>query len=587
MRLLFFYGMNKIKTLILVLALQSNTSLFAFIGTDTYLPAFVHTNGNLALHPWEDNILPRFSLYRHGLLDLADYGKLLLHETIPNHGIEIVAENRNSGTVDYRYRLAGYDICDLSASLHRMRGNTLSYRGKYPVAPMIGQNFIRPDIHAAVEMVRDTFTTQDLRVVSTSWCLLATAEGFTPVIDLEVMVAGFLHRVRVDEHQVLAIHRRFFAVQGEFYIHEENRKRNAERERFFIPVQGNGFLENAHFRTAVHGRGRVYRPDNVFGYDDNIREMAEISAFAHVNLMLEWFMKMGYKWQGNNRLVVEIHADRGGIGYQRMRQNPNNALYMPVSEQSSSPRILLGDGDGVNLRNIPLDGDVVSHELGHHIIFERLTSTWGESLIVHEGLSDYFIFAKTNDPCLADSICPIDSNACEVAGQCLRHADNDYVYDDVKNLGSPHIVGQVISAFLWDMREKSGLRRADVDMLAFNGVDYLLPDSGIRGFIESVMLADYELFSGHNCLTILGAAVARGLGAFVSDLDCQGAAKITANRSSAIGLPENVRAGAEAAIQERDDGCGAISLSPNASPYALILVLMPLLIVLRKDPWEN
>ena len=577
--------MNKIKSLILAMsALQSNADLFAFIRTDTYLPMLVHTSGSLALHPWNDDTLPRFGLYRHGLLDLAGYGELLLREAMPNYGIEIIAERRNAGAVDYRYRFNGYNICDLSASLHRMRGNTLSYRGRYPVVPMAEQEFRQPDMRLAVETMYDAFTTQDLQVVSASWCLLATDDGFIPVTDLEVLVAGFLHRVRVDEYQVLAVHRRFFDVQGEFYVHEENRERNDERERFFIPVQGNGFLENTRFRTEVHGRARVYRPDNVFGYDDNNLEMAEISAFAHANLMLEWFLKMGYKWRGNDRVVIEIHADRGGIGYRRMRQNPNNAFYMPISEHSTSPRILLGDGDGVNLRDIPLDGDVVSHELGHHVIFQRLTSTWGESLIVHEGLSDYFIFAKTNDPCLADSICPIDSNICEVAGQCLRYADNNYVYDDVKNLGSPHITGQVISAFLWDMREKSGIRRTEVDMIAFNSVDYLLPDSGIKGFIESVMLADYELFAGRNCRTILGAAVARGLGPFTSNLDCQGAQKIIANRHSAIGNPENVRAGAEAAMQKRDDGCGAISLSSNASPYALILILMPLLAVLRREP---
>lgn len=100
------------------------------------------------------------------------------------------------------------------------------------------------------------------------------------------------------------------------------------------------------------------------------------------------------------------------------------------------------------LTNLPVDADVIGHEFGHHIIYQTITSVSGESLILHEGLADYFTFAHTKDDSLGESICPAGSLACWTKGQCLRTANNDINFSSLEYTNlicrseSPGVVGQ-------------------------------------------------------------------------------------------------------------------------------------------------
>ena len=90
--------------------------------------------------------------------------------------------------------------------------------------------------------------------------------------------------------------------------------------------------------------------------------MAQVSTFAHANLMLQWFEKLGFSWYGNDRVILMVHANYDPT---RQRTNPNNAFYAPPiplqDGTRSAPHILVGDGDGRNLQNLALDGDVIAH----------------------------------------------------------------------------------------------------------------------------------------------------------------------------------------------------------------------------------
>ena len=90
----------------------------------------------------------------------------------------------------------------------------------------------------------------------------------------------------------------------------------------------------------------------------------------------------------------------------------DNASRLNSASDGTLPSIKIDDGDGLVLQNLITDGDVVSHELGHHIIFKTLTSTIGESLVLQEGLADAFAFFRTSNACLGESICPKNSSAC-------------------------------------------------------------------------------------------------------------------------------------------------------------------------------
>ena len=83
-------------------------------------------------------------------------------------------------------------------------------------------------------------------------------------------------------------------------------------------------------------------------------------------------------------IILDIHARPGG--------SKNNALYVPKETETDAAKIMIGNGDGNILKNLPQDREVISHELGHHIIYHHITQTSGESLILHEGLADFFTF---------------------------------------------------------------------------------------------------------------------------------------------------------------------------------------------------
>ena len=145
------------------------------------------------------------------------------------------------------------------------------------------------------------------------------------------------------------------------------------------------------------------------------------------------------------------------------------------------------------LDNLPKDTDVISHEYGHHVIYKSLKSTRGESLILHEGLADFFVFARTGDGCLGESICPSGSQICEV-DQCLRTADNSLVYGEGLYPHKPaHQKGQLISGYLWDLAQSNDVPLEDLERMVLRAIDLLVSDSGIEHFMLALYNADQEL----------------------------------------------------------------------------------------------
>lgn len=565
---------------IAVLILMAAGELYAFRGSGALPPWVVEFGkeyGEIALHPYHDGVsLPHLRLYQHGFLDLADYGKLLLREWGLDPMLEIVAQPRDATRIDYRYRLQGHNICDLQAAVTQLHGGGLYQRGRYPLQPWMGHDFIWPARELAIMQAEEAFSGQVPRIAGTERCLLSTLEGFLPVYDIMVQLGQFPYRVRTDGYEVLGIQRQFYDAQGEFHVYEENPVRNARKELFLIEVKGDGRPVNAYFDTFEisddNNKAYIYSENNVFDYADNDPQMAHASTFAHANLMMQWFKKVGFNWQDDTQIEIIVHSNYDPL---RGQYNPNNAFYAPPQEAGgvkiAKPRIMIGDGDGRGLQNLALDSDVISHELSHHVIYHYLRSTGGHSGTIHEGLADYFTFAKTGNPCLGESICPRGSRMCQLEGQCLRYADHDYRWHDVARLGI-HIEGQIISATLWDLR--SEITADDVDRLALRAVQHLTHQSGISDLIDSLLAADHELFEGRNCNVILNALLARGLQEFISlDISCK-------DGNTPATLVVDKSGGEVGALRERGSnkhGCGVIFASPTASRYVLIVLLLPLL----------
>ena len=152
------------------------------------------------------------------------------------------------------------------------------------------------------------------------------------------------------------------------------------------------------------------------------------------------------------------------------------------------------------------------YELGHHILYQGLKSIKGESLVLHEGLADYLVFARTNNKCLGETICPEGTIAC-VQKQCLRTADNDLNYEGVLPR-SAHQKGQLFSALMWEIGEDIG--QQETAALLHKSLQYLQGSSGYKDFIISLMSADKEVNAGKNACLIQDKLEARGFGNLMS-----------------------------------------------------------------------
>ncbi|MDD9950064.1 MAG: hypothetical protein OXT67_00720 [Zetaproteobacteria bacterium] len=359
----------------------------------------------------------------------------------------------------------------------------------------------------------------DKELINSQRCWLVLAGK--PVAGWEMVVrpqGSLSYLVYANAKVVTKIERLAFdAVTGKVQAYTHNAI-DGGLSQFELPLVGNNKLESDQFVTIIENQEdtsftQAEESSHEFIYDPSDERFSEASIFANAHRMLDYFKSLGYTWEEPDPIKLVVHAVLGGTS--------NNALYEPStgSPNTHYPRISIGDGDGVTLQNLATDRDVVAHEFGHHIIFRYLKQTTGESLVLHEGLADYFVFAQTEDTCLGESICPADSNICTKPSQCLRSADVSTQYgDDVYRSSPPHRRGQVISATLWDLR--SSLGGDTVNRLVFKALPFLTKTAGFEELIIAMLLSDKEHYGSQHGCTVLAAFNQRGFTSFTSHLDC-------------------------------------------------------------------
>ncbi len=283
-----------------------------------------------------------------------------------------------------------------------------------------------------------------------------------------------------------------------------------------LPGEG---LVSARFKSEVASGPLALEPSRIYDYAPSDPRFAEVSAFAHVTQMAQWLTRPEHHYQIDCvPITVKTHVvfenDDGTT-------TVNNAEYeQPARMGDGFPAIWVGDGDGQGLQNLATDFDTVAHELGHHVVFRKLTSTRGTSAVLHEGLADFLVFAKTGNACLGESICPAGSQACEVVGQCLRTGENRLNFQDEDLPYQAHIRSQLVSGMLWDLGQHPDVGLETVATLVIKGIDYLLPASDYGDLVKALMAADLELFDGAHACRVREAAVARGFGDLLADVDC-------------------------------------------------------------------
>ncbi len=274
--------------------------------------------------------------------------------------------------------------------------------------------------------------------------------------------------------------------------------------------------------------------ENSFIYDEDDSRFAEVSAYYHGTSYLKWMEELGAEYEVV--LTVYVHAYRGdsSVGW-------NNAQYH--FEKGENPYtqfdplgdfIEIGDGDGKVLQNLGTDGDVLMHEIGHFILYRYggLESLDGESGVLHEGVSDYFLYHFTDDPCLGESaVATKNFGIFWEDWHCIRGAADGVIKDengqpvfarykewippkDNQGYVDKQVYGHLISATLWQVRQslKKEEDKETYTQVVLKSLLFIYNKSGdFEDFANALLLSDKTHAEGKFKCDIANALYQRNL----------------------------------------------------------------------------
>lgn len=503
-------------------------------------------------------------------------------------------------TLNLRFDVDGFPLCQFQVKfVESLRGRVAAF-GKIPRIDAIS-SFQASDWPSTTDyspIVSQTLAMKGLdpefAVDHASKCLWELAGDLRPVWEVDIVSQGRLYHLVVDAQEVYRYEPKHFHATGTATIYANN-SLDADLQSFNLrDMKETGYLENPYFVTCVpSGSGSSVCPpsdlpslpypmvkeaDFSFNFDPDNQSspFVQTSVFTNVNRTLEWLQEHGYSNFGSVPVRLAVHAVFQG--------DSNNALYEPRSAYSV---IYVGDGDGNVLQNLGTDADVVSHELGHHVIYNSVKRIEGESLVIHEGLADFFTFARTGNACLGESICTdtnVGTRICAVPRQCLRTGDNELTLGSRNLPVEPHQRSQFISAMLWDLSAKDKIAIKDLTRMVLKSVDLLVTDSGYQHLIVSLLLADDALFQGAHCQTIINRAVARGLSAVVEGVSCSIVADKSRPRSNVEVFLDGKEPTASTSTTKKTDKktCGTVGsgVAGGQDMSGLLLWCLPIIVSL-------
>jgi hypothetical protein len=439
-----------------------------------------------------------------------------------------------SENIDFGFRFAGRSFCEVMVRAHKVKGLQPSISGSAPsrFLELRELEFDQSKLNQALDALNAALNERgidqspmSLRI--SNECVATIQYEISEAWQIEFLANGTPFRATIAPFRVLSLDPLSFHIArtGNATVYPRNEMNNAQMQSFDLPAMSDsGELTSDFFKTQPCRQSRVASSNSVYAPMYRSNAYAEVAVFTHANQMRKFYQSIGLVETTPPQILLVLHdyflsssiADPCVVSSNNSDASPNQALYVPAFG-SSPPRIALGDGDGYGLKDLPLEADVVSHEYGHHVIFRVMTSTSGESLVLHEGLADVFVMLKNDDYCFAPSICPANSTGCYVKGQCLRTAGHTMSFGDAKLPSLAHQRGQIISAMFWDLREDSniGSDAADrieiVRRLAFGGIERLKKSSTFKDLVSGLTNADLALYDGKYSCRIFAAATKRGL----------------------------------------------------------------------------
>ena len=559
-----------------------------FLISCIFVPVSAYSANKLRMMPFttaKPKTTEENSIYHS--LNLSKQSELmsLLRSNLRAQGLSLEVDLYEVSSSDSRIRAGftfqDYRICNSTVTANKLSKGQITILGDIPsFDPNSTYDLEFVDISQLKENLIDALASEgineNVNFEEINECLWESEDGdLTPSHEVKIAAGNSKIRLIMDQYKVHVYEPNEFHATATSTIYENNIY--GSFKSYSIPnidasVGGYYYASNSYFTTEfADGSSRFKSTDTAFTPTASTDHFDEISLFTNANITLNWLQSIGFNDFGSNRITIVAHDT-----------SANNALYQPSSTQ---PLIKVGEGDGSLLQNLSTDTDVVSHELGHHIVYQSITRINGESLVLHEGLADFFTFARTNDACLGESICPASSSFCYKANQCLRTGDNDLSYGSSELPVEPHLKSQLISGFLWDFIDKENVPNDVWAGLVLKAVKILNDNSGYQDLLLSLLVVDAAEYQGSYCSAIYSLASSRNLESLISDYSCEtiysetGAAYSSGAKISSI-TGTNSPSPSVTSSSSSSGFCG--SIGQTSSKGAFIVLILPLLVAFRR-----
>ncbi len=490
-----------------------------------------------------------------------------------------------STITSFKITFDGTPLCDYSLRSIQTQGGGQAILGEIP--QNLGYLITKSDdtpTQADVERLTREGNFHSAKKISSCLLLQEDEQELIPVWEVLAInnEDSLSYKLRLSKTMIYKTDPYFFDVTGTVSAYEKNII-DSDLKEFSIPLTEPGTtLTNEYFTTKPFSGSRAEESDSIFAYDETNTHFAEASLFVYGNTIYDWYKEIGYVWSGVKPVELVSNAVFSG--------NVNNAMYLPAeSSDSGHPQIKVGRGDGKLLRNLTMDIDVTAHEFGHHVVFSHLKSISGESLVLHEGLADYFVFAMTKDSCLGESICPDGSQICWIENKCLRTADNNLKYnDEIYKIAEPHEKGQIVSGTLWDLGLREGVGHGVATNIALEAVSQFGDASGFADFSVALFVADQNLYDGKYACDIYDVLSARNIKFHLDEINCDNTKALPPISGGSDGGTATLSSPATSKRSSSQGGCGVIGTQAHTDGKAasnlswMFLFVLPLLMIRRK-----
>lgn len=208
-------------------------------------------------------------------------------------------------------------------------------------------------------------------------------------------------------------------------------------EIFLMPLIGDGSLTSLRVSINSDDGQKAIAENGEFVFAPGDPRFDQVQAFFFVQKTLDYAAS---HWDFNLPYPLKIGLKAG-------YPEKTNLMYYYKG------LIRLGEGDGVNYKNIPQDPSIVTHEVSHAIIDSLSTmGTEGEAASLNEGFADYLTASLWQIPELG--------HTAFIKRLFTRTVATKTMYPE-RNGGTYHDSG-ILSGTFWDLEKKLGTEKTQM-----------------------------------------------------------------------------------------------------------------------------